>query len=78
MLTYYVYIYEILIAFSTFLPCIVKQKEQRASSSHCTISGDEMVLECAEDINIPRKEVILYHIVVTYCMEGIFTRYKCS
>ena len=43
---------------------LVEQKEQQASSNNCTYSGDEMVLECAEDVKIQRKEVILYYIVV--------------
>ena len=52
-------------------PFVVKQKEQRASSNHCTYSGDEMVPECAGGIGIPRREVKLYF-VVTRHMEEMF------
>jgi len=33
-----------------------QEKEQQASSNQCTYSGDEMVLESAEDFKIRRKE----------------------
>lgn len=61
------YIYESLIDFiHKFSPFVVEQKEQQASSNQCTYSGDEMVLESAEDFKIRRKEV---RNTLSYCCD---------
>jgi len=60
---------------------VIQQTEQRASSHHCTYSSDEdeMVLECAEDIKIPRREVILHFITLwRNVWREVFASYKYS